>query len=422
MLTPSSIRFPSTHAEGWIGTLVMWLLVITPTAIGQSTTAGAARDAASPPVVKSTRPESGARWAVIIGISNYADQKIPGLNYCVDDAELLVERLAEQCDYAPEKILLLTEHQTKPHLRPTSRNLKQVVKGWVNQSQEGDTVLVFFSGHGFLDRQGRGFLATEDCDPSKLEETALRIEDLREILRQSKAKQKLLVLDCCHAGAKKGAVSEKIDSLERPSSEELGASFASAEGLITLASCRKQESSFEWKAVNHGIFTWFLANGIAGMADSDKNGLVDSDELYQYTVDSVVLTARREFGGVQTPIRIGEEAVGRFVLAGLRNRQDRLDAQNAKWLEQRPRKAQQTSLHLVKYSAFVQWIEGFKGTGKDFNRYKNDFLDYLKEEHDMYKQSPIAAWHRGVHGLDYAFWNKEAEGRLTKFVENMRNR
>ena len=215
---------------------------------------------------------------------------------------------------------------------------------------------------------------------------------------------------------------EKVESLERPSSEELGASFASAEGLITLASCRKQESSFEWKAVNHGIFTWFLANGIAGMADSDKNGLVDSDELYQYTVDSVVLTARREFGAVQTPIRIGEEAVGRFVLAGLRNRQDRLDAQNAKWLEQRPRKAPKTTLSLVKYSDFVQWIEGFRGTGMDFNRYKTDLLDYLKEEHEMYKKSQIAAAHRGFHGLDYAFWNEETEGRLTKFIETIKHR
>ena len=106
MLALFSIQFlPTTHSEGWSLPLMMWLFFVTPTAIGQRTTAGLDRDAGSPAVAKSPRPESGVKWAVVIGISNYRDPRIPNLNYCVDDAELLAKQLAEQCDYEPDRNL-----------------------------------------------------------------------------------------------------------------------------------------------------------------------------------------------------------------------------------------------------------------------------------------------------------------------------
>ena len=142
--------------------------------------------------------------------------------------------------------------------------------------------------------------------------SALRTDDLREFLRQCKASQKLLVLDCCHAGGEKG------ESVAGSSSQELGASFRSAEGLVTLASCRKQETSREWEAKGHGLFTYFLAEGLTGKADADGNGVVDSDELYSYVFQKVQLTSQRELNARQTPVRIiGEDVVGRFALAWL---------------------------------------------------------------------------------------------------------
>ena len=121
------------------------------------------------------------------------------------------------------------------------------------------------------------------------------------------------MLDCCHAGGEKG------ESVAGSSSQELGASFRSAEGLVTLASCRKQETSREWEAKRHGLFTYFLCEGLTGMADGDRNGVVDSDELYSYVLEKVQLTSQRELNARQTPIRIiGEDVVGRFALAWLK--------------------------------------------------------------------------------------------------------
>ena len=99
-----------------------------------------------------------------------------------------------------------------------------------------------------------------------------------------------------------------------PSSQELAASFRAAKGLITLASCSERETSSEWEVKGHGLYTYFLAEGLAGSADGNKDGLVDSDELYAYTLDQVKLVGQRDLK--QTPVRIiGEDVVGRFLLA-----------------------------------------------------------------------------------------------------------
>ena len=255
------------------------------------------------------RFDSGRKWAVVIGVNEYLDPTIPRLHFCVSDARLIAESLTKRCGYDASRILLITDDQDKAHLRPLKMNLQKQIAGWLKNAVRGDTVLVFFSGHGILDDRGQGFLVPQDCEKEQLGLTAFRTEELRDMLHQCKATQKILILDCCHAGGSR--------SLEvGPSSQEIGQAFQQAEGLITLASCRKKELSQEWKAKHQGLFTYFLIQGLEGAADFDRNGLVDSDEIYRYTVDHVPTTAQRELNVLQTPVRIiGEDVVGVFALA-----------------------------------------------------------------------------------------------------------
>ena len=256
------------------------------------------------------RFNAGRRWAVVIGVNKYLDPQIPSLEFCVADAQLMAKTLTEKCGYETERILVLTDRQPLDHLQPLGINLRKQIPGWLKNAQPGDTVLVFFSGHGFLDDRGQGFLAPKDCEKANLGLTGYRTDDLRDSLQQCRATQKLLVLDCCHAGAEKGV--ETVGT----TSAELGAAFARAKGLITLASCAKNEQSQEWRQRGQGLFTMFLAEGLAGAADFDHDGLVDSDELYRYALDKVSTTAQRELNAQQTPVRhIPPDVVGVFALA-----------------------------------------------------------------------------------------------------------
>lgn len=256
------------------------------------------------------RFDQGRKWAVVIGVNDYVDGGIKDLRYCVADARLVAETLSRQCGYPPDNILLITDDQPRAHQRPMKATLQQQVSEWLKFAEPGDTVLVFFSGHGFLDDRGEIFLATQDTQLDHLRLTSLPKNELRGMLDHCKAAQKLLVLDCCHAGGEKGS--------EKPglSSGEIGAAFREAKGLLTLASCGKEEESREWDEKGQGLFTYFLADGLRGRADRDRDGIVTSDELYDYTLGEVAKTARNRFGATQQPRRIiGEDVIGSFALA-----------------------------------------------------------------------------------------------------------
>lgn len=254
--------------------------------------------------------DGGRKWAVIIGINQYLDHQIPRLEFSVADAERMADTLAGKCGYDQKRILLLTDDQSRAHLRPLKINIEQQVAAWLKNAESTDIVLLFYSGHGFLDAEGRGYLAPQDCRKDRLAESGIRLDDLRNALSECKAVQKIVIMDCCHSGGIKSGASPG------PSSQEVGAAFANAEGLLTLASCRKEEFSLEWKQSKQGLFTCFLVKGLGGEADYDGNGLVDSDELYRYLASEVPIAAQKELNGRQTPVRlIGPDVVGVFALA-----------------------------------------------------------------------------------------------------------
>ena len=245
---------------------------------------------------------------MLIGINEYLDPAIPRLQYCVSDARLMARCLTEKCGYASERILLMTDDQTELRLQPLRQNIRAQLESWFKKAGGGDTLLVFFSCHGFL-IEGKGYLAPQNCQHDRLEESALSTRELADLLQACAARKKVLILDCCHAGTTRNV--ERVG----PSSEELGMAFRLSKGMLTLASCSKDQRSHEWHARQQGLFTYFMAEGLSGAADYDHNGLIDSDEIYRYTMEKVPQAAQRELNGVQTPVRIIEDAVGVFPLA-----------------------------------------------------------------------------------------------------------
>ncbi len=57
--------------------------------------------------------------------------------------------------------------------------------------------------------------------------------------------------------------------------------------------------------LGHGIFTYFLTEGLRGAADLNRDGIVSLDELYAY-VEQQVSRKSRAVGGNQHPVMKGE--------------------------------------------------------------------------------------------------------------------
>jgi formylglycine-generating enzyme required for sulfatase activity/serine/threonine protein kinase len=259
----------------------------------------------------------GRCWAALVGINNYSDPQMVKLSFAVADARLMYNTLTQSCGYDDKDVLLLTDDADKDQLRPTRSNLKLQLAQWLQQPSRDDTVLVFFSGHGFIDK-GKTYLAPQDGESANVAGTCLPTSDVRSMLDDCKADQKLLILDYCRRGGK--AVGSN------PSSPaESSGSFPGPRGLITMISCAKTQLSFDYPDKKHGLFTYFLAEGLRGEADKpphgNGDGIVDSDELYKYTFESVTTTAHK-MNLSQTPVRQMDGVAGTFALARL-DRDDR---------------------------------------------------------------------------------------------------
>jgi tetratricopeptide (TPR) repeat protein len=190
-------------------------------------------------------------------------------------------------NFAPEDVRKLVGKDA------TLANIRKAVEEWLpSAAKENDRVVIFFAGHGFLDDNGKAFFAPWDVKLDKLAETAYPMERLGKIVSSSiKAKWKVLFADACHSGAITPEMIERVNESLATTSRD----------LLALTASRKRESSYEDKELGHGVFSYFLAQGLSGHADRDQDGRVTADELIDY-VRFHVREHTFKRGAQQTPI------------------------------------------------------------------------------------------------------------------------
>lgn len=237
------------------------------------------------------------QWALLIGVEKY--QQASPLRFTVNDVVQIAHTLHARGGFDPECILQVTDDAKDPTHRPDKAKLLALIPDWLKQIGPNDRLIVYFSGHGFRDKDGKVFLAPIDVDPAKPAVTGIPIEWLRGQIAECRAAFKLLILDACHAGSEKGE-----DESQGVAAEVLGQTFHNLEGVVTLASSTAQQKSQIWEEKEQSLFSFWLKQGLKGHADLDNDGNVDVDELYKYLSRSVPQTAKAWFPRAQDPVRI----------------------------------------------------------------------------------------------------------------------
>ena len=132
-----------------------------------------------------------------------------------------------------------------------------------------DVLLVYFSRHGKLDQSGRLHLCMQDTDSTDLLSTAVSSARINEFADASRARNVVIVLDCCHAGAFRGS--------------DLGQTVAGP-GRYVLTSCRGTQLANDATVENGtSYFTQHLVDGLLqAAADQDGDGYVTFSDLYAY--------------------------------------------------------------------------------------------------------------------------------------------
>jgi hypothetical protein len=255
--------------------------------------------------------EPPATWAVVIDVQKHDDNPRLNLRYANNDGDAVQRILVERAGVKREHLLRISDRGKRP---PTLRTLRNELPAFLNKIPAGDTVLVFFSGHGAL-AKGELFLVPRDIKVAQAATTCLPLRELRAALKACKADTKCLILDCCHAAGGPQAGGEPVTGKQL--AEELVTD--DLKGVAVLAGCTRKQQSFEWDERRHGILTYWLCCALEGGADKDGDGVVTFDEAYSYVEERVAKTAMAVHGKKQTPVRVlSGDVVGVPVLVRLR--------------------------------------------------------------------------------------------------------
>jgi serine/threonine-protein kinase len=233
------------------------------------------------------RPVDPNRWAVLIGVDQYDDSSASPLTTATADARRLFDILTRRYSVSPEQALLLANEQT------LLVRLQQAIPNLLGRVTPESQVIVYFAGHAYRNDEGQVFLAPKDFQLAKIAQTCLPLQWLADQLEQCPAKDKLLILDSCHAG-------EGADLKHEPSTTEMlktvkgPPGFAPFRTITALASCQAGQRGATLPqrddGKQHGLFAACLAECYAGRGDVNRDGRIEPTELFAVLKKAMVDT------------------------------------------------------------------------------------------------------------------------------------
>ncbi|MCL2643079.1 MAG: caspase family protein [Candidatus Bathyarchaeota archaeon] len=192
--------------------------------------------------------------ALIVGIDNYNSDRL-NLSSCINDATSMAELLERH-----ENGELNFEVKLEKDLQGIS-TLREHIKKCFNDG-DCETALFYFSGHGSINEFG-GELILADYVKSNI---GFSMNDILTAVNNSKAQNKIVILDCCHAGY--------VGSL--PTS---GQAAVIENGVTILTACKSEEYSLAGNKFS--LFTSLLLEALRGGA-ADIMGHITLGGIYSY--------------------------------------------------------------------------------------------------------------------------------------------
>ncbi|MDA3647250.1 caspase family protein [Saccharopolyspora indica] len=244
---------------------------------------------------------AGVRRALLIATSTYADAGFGRLQAPDADATGLQRVLADPA---------IGGYQVEILRDPAHQDAMLAVEDLYADAGPDDLVLLYVSGHGVKDDDGRLYLAMTNSRLDRLSSTAMPATFVHDRMADSRSRAVVVWLDCCFSGAFPRGYLVRAAGRHANVKEQLlrggGAANAFADdesrGYAVMTSSTALQYSFEPDGGAIGeaapsLFTRQLIDGLrTGEADRDRDGAVDVGELYQY-----VLERLRDRRGRQQP-------------------------------------------------------------------------------------------------------------------------
>lgn len=194
--------------------------------------------------------------ALLIGINAYPLGN--ELHGCIEDINQVKAAIERNGDGSPNYgVKMMPDVQSSAEVMTA---IEQLFSG------DGDSSLLYFSGHGFVNSVGAEIVMPQNLLDGNQYYKGIQMSDIMDIVNRSSVRNKIIILDCCHSGHMGKYDPRDAGSILKP-------------GVSILTACRDDESAME--AGGHGLFTELLCNALMGGA-ADYCGNITIGGVYAY--------------------------------------------------------------------------------------------------------------------------------------------
>jgi formylglycine-generating enzyme required for sulfatase activity len=245
------------------------------------------------------------RHALLIGVSEFVDERLARLNAPIKDVTKLQEILRDTNRGRFDSVELSANENFL--------EMRDRLSRFYHGRAPDDMLLLYYSGHGILGRGNRLFLATAGSNLDAPRERSISANEIREFIGETRAQGQIVVLDCCHSGAfvehnKAGA----------PAPAVTPDTFSSAgTGLYVLTAADALQYAWDGAELRLGnasnklsLFTSWLVEGLETGEAAPDDEEISINALYQY-----LFGRARSEGAASTPQLFVREGVGDLVIS-----------------------------------------------------------------------------------------------------------
>lgn len=224
-------------------------------------------------------------FAVVIGISDYQNPEIPDLSFAHRDAQVFADFLRSPAgnNLQDDNLRILINEEA------TGAAVATAIDWLYDSVEENDQALIYFSGHGDVERKGinqLGFLLCWDSGPKIYMAggtySLYYLQNIISAISIEKKAKVVLIADACRSG--------KLAGSSVNGSQLTAANLAQQyENEIKILSCQPDEFSVEgiqWGG-GRGAFSFHLIEGLIGKADANQDKTVKLMEIGRYLEDNV---------------------------------------------------------------------------------------------------------------------------------------
>jgi hypothetical protein len=226
------------------------------------------------------------KHALLVGVSKFQDPELGGLKAPAEDVQAFAGILQDNERGGFDTVITSLDEDVETILGKLSDVL--------DNRRPNDAVLIYYSGHGITNKDGQLFLATAKTAAQRPRVYSLSASEVRDMMRESRASQLIVVLDCCHSGA----FMEGAKGAAMPVSQQTFSAGDGAEGEYVLMSCNAMQVSLDGVDTALSRFTSWMVDGLRGEAAPD-NPVITLDDLYVY-----LCRRAKAAGAAMTPQRL----------------------------------------------------------------------------------------------------------------------